>query len=1088
MKTNSEIFFPPFRLDVTAERLWHEQREIPLRPKTFAILRYLVENSGRLVKKEDLLHAVWGDTQVSEDGLRDYLREIRQALGDDASAPRFVETVRGRGYRFLPVIRTQPVPSSGFQGPSEQAKETDPRRGTWNFERGTSLVGREPEIAKLQQWLEKAAHGERQLVFVTGEPGIGKTAVVEAFLAGLGQQVTGNGEQENQKAKVKEQKAKRETDPQSLTLDSWLAHGQCIEAHGAGEAFLPILDALGRLCWGPQGELILDVLRRHAPMWLVQLPALVESEELEVLQRKVQGAARERMLREIAEALEVLTAETPLLLVLEDLHWSDVSTLDLLAFLARRKEPACLLVISTYRPAEMLNEEHPLKGVVQELSAHGWAEELSLGLLSEADIATYLQKRLNVAGNGRDDEGCHSEPQRSAGEESHDTRDSTRDSSASGLRMTTLGADGGRSFLRSFPQMLHHRTGGNPLFLVSLVNDLIERGALVQTDTGWELNEEASVLGSTVPDSIRHLVARQSGRLSLEERSTLEAASVAGMKFSAAAVAAALATDTTIVERHCEHLAERQQFLKRLGVEEWPDGTLAAHYTFLHALYQQLWHERVTPTQLQHYHLHIGERKERAYGNRAREIAAELAVHFEQGREYQRAVLYLQLVGENGVRRSAYGEAVNHFTKGLELLKTLPDTSERAQKELLLQMPLGSALMAAKGYATSEVENTYSRVRELCGRVGETPGLIWALLGLQVFYTTRGELQMGYELAEQAIRLAQKGQDPFLLMRSYSALGEALFWIGELASAQEYTERAIAFDDRRPRSSWEWAAPKSTFLSYTVLTLWMLGYPDQALRRSQEALALAQEIAHPFSLVWVLHFATWLHQCRQDALATQEQAERLIALCTEQGFPFWLTPGRRFRGWALTEQGWEEEGLTQMRQGQATRPGTSVKPRVGRSHSLALLAEMRGKVGQPAEGLNVLVEAFAAVNKTGERYYEAELYRLKGELTLQAKVESEKWKEGSRAAKIPNPQLRSPSPQVEAEAEVCFLKAIQIAKKQQAKMWELRATVSLARLWQRQGKKNEARTMLAEIYDWFTEGFDTVDVKEAKGLLEELSH
>ena len=347
-----------------------------------------------------------------------------------------------------------------------------------------------------------------------------------------------------------------------------------IEQRGAGEAFLPILDALGRLCRGPAGEQVIEILRRHAPMWLVQLPALVAAEELAALQRTVQGATRERMLRELAQALEVLTADQPLLLVLEDLHWSDGSTLDLLAFLARRRDPARLLVLGTYRPVEMLSEGHPLKGVVQELYAHALGRELPVGVLGEEAIAQYLDGRF-----------------------------------AGGAPQATRH--------QSLARMFHQRTGGNPLFLVSLVEDLVIQGAFVQTHDGWRLQEETAA--ERIPESIRHLVARQRERLAPVEQTLLEAASVAGMEFSAAAVAAALARDTTAVERHCEHLATRQQFLRRLGVEEWPDGTLAARFGFQHALYQQLWHEQVSPTQLQRYHLRIGTERARVWRTGARD-------------------------------------------------------------------------------------------------------------------------------------------------------------------------------------------------------------------------------------------------------------------------------------------------------------------------------------------------------------------------------------------------------------------------------------------------------------------------------------
>jgi len=295
---------------------------------------------------------------------------------------------------------------------------------------------------------------------------------------------------------------------------------------------------------------------------------------------------------------------------------------------------------------------------------------------------------------------------------------------------------------------------------------------------------------------------------------------------------------------------------------------------------------------------------------------------------------------------------------------------------------------------------------------------------------------------------------------------------GEWAPAQEHFERALAlYDPQRPRPPWAWVDDKVPSLSYTALALWMLGYLDQALKRSQEALTLARELSHPFTLAFALQWAAVLRYCCREVQATQEQAEALIALSIEQGFPSWQAWGTILQGWALVEQGWEKEGIVQIRQGVASQRAAGLELR--RPYFLALLAEAHGKVGQAKEGLTMLGEALAAVDRTGERFYEAELYRLKGQLTLQQfKVQGQKFK-------VTNPQA-------EAEAEACFLKAMKVARRQQAKSLELRAVMNLSRLWQSQDQKDEARQMLAEIYNWFAEGFDTADLQEAKALLEEL--
>ena len=339
-------------LDLEHERLWRGGQALHLRPKSFALLRYLVEHAGRVVSKDELVQAVWPETAVSDGVLTVSITEIRQVLGDTAQAPQYLETIPRRGYRWLGTLPTaapsSAVPSSSLPPPSPPL-----------------LVGREADVTQIHSWLAQARHGVRQVGFVTGEAGIGKTTVVDAFVA----QVAG--------------------DP-SL----WVARGQCIEPYGAGEAYLPVLDALGQLCRGPDGERLVAWLAQQAPTWLVQMPALLSAAALEAVQRRLQGASRERMLRELAEALEALTVERPLVLVLEDLHWSDAATLDLVGALARRRAPARLLLLGTYRPVEVIVREHPLQALKLDLTLHRQCVELPLELLTEADVAQYMTARF----------------------------------------------------------------------------------------------------------------------------------------------------------------------------------------------------------------------------------------------------------------------------------------------------------------------------------------------------------------------------------------------------------------------------------------------------------------------------------------------------------------------------------------------------------------------------------------------------------------------------------------------------------------------------------------------------------------------
>ena len=631
--------------------------------------------------------------------------------------------------------------------------------------------------------------------------------------------------------------------------------------------------------------------------------------------------------------------------------------------------------------------------------------------------------------------------------------------------------------------------------MVNVVAHCITQGLVVQKNGRWALAGEVD--GLLMPESVRQLIGQQVERLSAEQQQVLEGASVAGAEFAVAAVAAALKQDIDEVETICEEIAGQGHFLEERGVAEWPDGTMSGRYGFRHALYQNVLSERIAEVRQVRLHRLIGERLERGYGERASEMAAELAVHFERGHDTQRAIQYRQQAGQNAIRRSAHQEAIAHLTRGLELLKTLPDTHERSQHELTLQNILGVPLRAIKGYADPEVERTYKRALELCQQMGETPQLFPALYGLFGFYIVGAKHMTSHELAEQLLSIAQRQQDPALLLEAHRALGQSSLHRGEFVRACSHFEEGVTLYDPQQHGFHVFAYagdPRVVCLDSASIALWQLGYPDQAAQRSHEAIALAQEVSHPFSLAHALWFAAMLHQHRRDGQAAREQAKTLIALCNEQGFAFWLVGGIIFQGWALAGQGHKEKGIAQIRQGivdwRATGAGRF------RHYFLALLAEVCGQTDRAEEGIALLVEAVTVAQQDGDHLYEPELYRLKGTLTLQSKTSlgqvsgksktSQKSKHKTQKSKVTDPRPLIPDPQDEAEA--CFLKAIDIARKQQAKSLELRAVTSLARLWQQQSKIQQAHKMLSEIYNWFTEGFDTKDLQEAKALIEELSH
>jgi predicted ATPase len=919
--------------------------------------------------------------------LKDYIKQIRKTLRDTPHRPQYIATVHRRGYRFVAPVTALERSSADAAAQTTAIAAAAGATSARSISRRSPglVVARETELVQLQQWWALAQQGHRQLGLISGEAGIGKTTLVDAFVA----QVTAD---------------------QTVGI----GYGQCIEPYGVGEAYLPLLEAFGRLGRAPDGARIVDVLRQYAPSWLAHLPALGLASEAEGLQRR-SGGTREHMLRELAEAVEVLTAACPLVLVLEDLHWSDTSTLDWLSYVARRWEPARLLILGTYRSLDALAQAHPLRPLVSELRLHRQCQELRLDYWSPTGVAAYLHQRF-----------------------------------------------AGKAWPPELALLLHQRTQGNPLFLVTMVDDAVCRGVLREGMTGVDLEGGVAAVASGVPDSLHHFMEQQLERLDPVDQALLETASVAGMVFSAATVAVGMEAAVLKVEQWCGALARQQQFVQACGTAAWPDGTLAAQYGFRHAFYHEVCYERVPVARRAQLHRQIGLRLEAGYGARAQEIAAELAMHFVQGREAQRAVQYFRLAGENALRRSAHQEAVGHFTAALELLAIRPETPERAQQELEVQIALGPVLMDTKGPAAPEVEQTYARARALCQQVGETPQLFSTLWGLCQCYRTRGALTTARELGEQLYQLAQREAAPTSLLEAHDQLGHTLFYLGEYAATRAHLEQAIALIDpaaQRAQALRHDVAPGVACLALAGPTLWCLGYPAQAVRRSQEALALAQELAHPSSLAEAQYWATFLYHRRREASVVQAQADALLTLSTAQGFPLWIGFGTCWRGWVLTTQGQSEAGLTQLRQGLAAVLAT------GQTLSqicLVLFAEAMGYAGQVEEGLRLLAEALTALEESQRGDLLAETYRLQGALLLRQAV-----------------------PDV-AQAEACFHQALAIARRQQAKSWELRAATSLSRLWQQQSMRDEARELLAPIYGWFTEGFDTADLQEAKALLEEL--
>jgi predicted ATPase len=425
-------------------------------------------------------------------------------------------------------------------------------------------------------------------------------------------------------------------------------------------------------------------------------------------------------------------------------------------------------------------------------------------------------------------------------------------------------------------------------------------------------------------------------------------------------------------------------------------------------------------------------------------------------------VHYWYQAGQSTAKRSAHAEAIAHLRQGLVLLQTLPETVQRTQREVDMLSALGASLSATKSPAAPEVGETYTSARQLCQQLHDPQQHFLVLRGLWNYYSVRAEHQTAHALGEQLLTLAQQSQDSTMLLTAHRALGTTLLYLGAAAEAHTHFTQGLAlYDPEQHRALTVLYGEDAgvTCRSHDAWTLWLLGYPDQGLAHNDEALTLAQQLAHPYSLISALVNASITHVFRREVSVVQERAEAAIRLAKEQGFPFWTATGSLLRGWVLAQQAKVQEGIEQITQSLTAYRVTGAEN--FRLYWLAFLADAYGSMGQPEAGLTVLTEALTLVETTGARMYEPELYRLKGALLLQQSSDHL------------------------AEAETCFQHAIHIAQSQQAKSWELRSVTSLARLWQ-QGKRQEAHDLLAPVYNWFTEGFDTADLKDAKTLLEAL--
>ena len=869
---------------------------------------------------------------------------------------------------------TEPMPVFRVLGLPDTADDEEAATpGTAVF-----LVGRDEELGLLRRRWEQSKAGLGQVVLISGEAGIGKSSLVETLRA----QVRREGS-----TRVAVRCSPYHT---NSALYPVMEHVQRVLQWQRDDPPAAKLDKLERTLRTYRLPLE-DVVPLFAALLSVPLPeARYAAVRLTPQQQKQQthDALAAWMLEE--------AERQPLLVVWEDLHWADPSTLEFLGLLLDQSPTSAMLNLLTFRP-EFVPPWPPRSHMTP----------LTLNRLERPQVEALI---THLAG--------------------------------------------GKALPAEVVAYIVARTDGVPLFVEELTKMLLESDVLHQEAERYTLTSPLSAVA--IPTTLQDSLMARLDRLPMI-REVAQLGAVLGREFAYEMLRALAGVEDALLQERLAQLVDTELLYQR-------GRPPRARYTFKHALVQDAAYASLLKSTRQQVHQQVAQMLEARFPDMVETEPELVARHYTEAGCAAQAVGYWQQAGQRAMQRSANVEAIAHLRQGIALLTALPDTPARLQAELILQTTLGPALMATKGFAAPEVAATYHRARELCQQAEETPELFPVLWGLWLLYLGRAEHETARELAEQCLSLARRLDDPALLLEAHNALGLCWFYLGQLSQAHAHLEHGIRLYDPQQHHALAFRYgnfdPGVGMWIYAGWTLWVLGYPEQALERSNQGLTMAQNLEHPYTLARGLYWTALLHQLRREWQVVSERAETMITVATAQQVALMLAVGPIMRGWALAMQGQGAEGLTRLRQGLDAYRATGAE--FQRPHFLSMLAEVHSIMGQPEAGLTALSEAMALIEKTGERYYEAELHRLKGELLLQ-----------------------HAAPEV-SHAETCFQQSLDIARRQQAKSLELRAAMSLSRLWHQQGKRDEAYALLAPIYGWFTEGFDTADLQEAKALLEEL--
>jgi DNA-binding winged helix-turn-helix (wHTH) protein/tetratricopeptide (TPR) repeat protein len=870
------VRFDRFELDEANARLLRDGTAVALPPTPFAVLCALVRRPGSLLTTNALLDEVWGHQFVTDSVLRTAISELRTALDDDARKPRFIETVSRRGYRFIA------VPSAISAAPGVQ-----PNVSGLATVRAPYFIGRAEPLSRLRRAWDIACSGKRAVVWIAGEPGIGKTTLIEQFIASLG--------------------------------DVACARGQCVEHYGTGESYLPVLEALGELCRSDSE--VPSLLRAVAPIWLLQLPWLSTTEEREALRRELAGVGPDRMLREMGQFLDRYTEHRPLLLVTEDLHWSDRATIQLIDYIARRRGSARLMWLASFRLAEVVALEHPLNPLRHELRLHDLCEEIVLDPFSESEVADYVAERSPAIATDE-----------------------------------------------AFVRALHERTDGLPLFVASVMTEVITRAVPAGDDTA----AAPQLAKIAVPDNLATIIDHYIAKLTSDQRLVLSAATVCGIEFFIHTISGALERDAVWVGQTCDELAREQLWLVAPHAEV---GSNAAElpYTFRHALFRQVLYERTNPSVRSQLHRIVATTLERERAPGAPVAAAELAMHFELGREPMAALRYYVEAAEAALARLSPSECMNLTEHALTLLGQAPEGTERDALEIALATLCGVSSTHVYGMSP-EAKSAFQRAYALLADIPEHPMRRRLLHGFGFVLSLRADYAEALAVAERAEALSSATNDPVLVLATCIVHGEVDQLQGRSRAAGTWIERGLAAAaplELAPPEIFV-ADPQVTLLGLLGIHLLHSGFVEQGRARLERAHARARQLGWPNTRLSALWFDALFEVRLGNAARVAALADEMRALVDESEVAQGRTACRWFRGWADARMGRPRDGYRRIRE--AYEDNTRLGMLAGASEVLGYAAEALVLAGDWDGAQHELEDALQAANTLGERVYLPQLF------------------------------------------------------------------------------------------------------------------